>query len=52
MNRYEKPLPRQALFRRGKALLALGHGDRAEKDLKQVMEAMGRGKSQLPSGND
>jgi hypothetical protein len=30
----------QALFRRGKALLALGHGDRAEKDLKQVLEAM------------
>ena len=30
---------RQALFRRGKALLALGDGDRAEKDLKKVLEA-------------
>lgn len=32
------PVNEKALFRRGKALLALGHGDRAEKDLKQVME--------------
>lgn len=32
------PVNEKALFRRGKALLALGHGDRAEKDLKQVLE--------------
>lgn len=32
---------KQALFRRGKALLSLGDGDRAEKDLKKILEVGG-----------
>ena len=31
----------KALFRRGKALLSLGDGDRAEKDLKKILEVGG-----------
>ena len=34
-----RPLAREALFRRGKALLALGDSARASADLRKVLEA-------------